>query len=56
MGTRDKQYVAYQQHCSTHSIPALFLPGTDHSLELSHDPPRSIEILKEYLTFLDHLL
>ena len=56
MGTNDKHYATYQQYCSTHSIPTLFFPEADHSLEVSNDPLRSIEILKEYLTFLAFLL
>ena len=55
MGTKDKHYSAYHQHCSTHNIPALFLPNANHSLEVDDDPLKSIELLNEYLTFLSKM-
>ena len=56
MGTSDIHFAAYQQHCSIHNTPTRFFPGADHSLEMNREPLRSIEILKDYLTFLESLL
>ncbi len=51
MGTNDRHYSAYQHHDRS-----LYFPGADHALEVKNDPLRSVENLKEYLTFLDQIL
>ena len=56
MGTNDRHYSAYQQHCSTNKTSTLFLPQADHSLEIKNDAMKSIDILKTYLSFLHQLL
>ena len=56
MGTSDRYYSAYQQHCSAHKASTLFLPEADHSLDIKNDPMKSIDILKTYLSFLNQLL
>lgn len=52
IGTKDKAYPLFKEHCAKHRIPALFIEGGDHSLEIADKPFESIEVLKKVLTFI----
>lgn len=52
IGTHDKAYSLFHEHCNAHQIPLLAIAGGDHSLEISGKPFESIEALKQVLEFI----
>lgn len=52
IGTDDRAYPAFKTHCEAKQIPALYLEGADHSLEIAEKPLESIDVLKKVMEFI----
>lgn len=53
VGTRDKAYQIYKEHCDTNKIEALYINDADHSLEIEGQPYQSIDVLKNVMKFIE---
>lgn len=49
IGTNDKAYSLFQEHCTAKHIPLFSVEGGDHSLEIAGKPLESIDVLKKVL-------
>lgn len=53
IGTRDKAYQIYKEHCDTNKIEALYINDANHSLEVEGKPYKSIDVLKKVMQFVE---
>ncbi len=53
IGTQDKAYEIYKEHCDKNKIKALYIKDANHSLEVEEQPYESIDILKSVMRFIE---
>ena len=53
IGTQDKAYEIYKEHCEENMIKALYIKDANHSLEVEGQPYESIDILKRVMRFIE---
>lgn len=53
IGTKDKAYQIYREHCDTNKIKVLYINDANHSLEVGGQPYKSIDILKNVMQFIE---
>lgn len=53
IGTKDKAYQMYKEHCDTNNIKVLYVNDADHSLEVEGQPYQSIDVLKNVMRFIE---
>ena len=53
IGTRDKAYELYKNHCDENMIKAMYVSGANHSLEVEGQPYESIDVLKRVMRFIE---
>ena len=53
IGTQDKAYELYKNHCEENKIKALYIKDANHSLEVEGKPYESIDVLKSVMQFID---
>lgn len=53
IGTQDKAYELYENHCDKNKIRALYIKDANHSLEVEGQPYESIDVLKSVMRFIE---
>ena len=53
IGTYDKAYEFYKNHCDKNDIKALYVKGANHSLEVEGQPYESMYALKNVMRFIE---
>lgn len=53
IGTKDKAYEIYKEHCDKNKIEALYIKDANHSLEVKGQPYESIDVLKRVMRFIE---
>lgn len=53
IGTQDKVYELYKNHCEANKIKALYVKDANHSLEVEGQPYESIDVLKSVMKFIE---
>ena len=53
IGTHDKAYEFYKNHCDKKDIRALYVKGANHSLEVMGQPYESMDVLKSVMRFIE---
>ena len=53
IGTQDKAYEIYKEHCDKNKIKVLYIKDANHSLEVEGQPYESIEVLKSVMRFIE---
>lgn len=53
IGTQDKAYELYKNHCEENKIKALYIKDANHSLEVEGQPYESIDVLKNVMRFIE---
>ena len=53
IGTHDKAYEFYKNHCDKNDIKALYVKGANHSLEVEGQPYESMDALKNVMRFIE---
>lgn len=53
IGTQDKAYEVYKEHCDKKKIKALYIKDANHSLEVERQPYESIDVLKNVMQFIE---
>lgn len=53
IGTQDKAYEIYKEHCDKNKIKALYIKDANHSLEVEGQPYESIDVLKRVMRFIE---
>ena len=53
IGTQDKAYEIYKEHCDKNKIKALYINDANHSLEVEGQPYESIDVLKRVMRFIE---
>lgn len=53
IGTQDKAYELYKNHCDENMIKALYIKDANHSLEVEGQPYESIDVLKSVMHFIE---
>jgi len=53
IGTKDKAYEIYKEHCDANGIKALYINDANHSLEVEGQPYESIDVLKRVIRFIE---
>lgn len=53
IGTRDKAYEFYKNHCDENKIETMYIQGANHSLEVEGQPYESIDVLKRVMQFIE---
>lgn len=53
IGTQDKAYELYKNYCDENMIKAMYVSGTNHSLEVDGQPYESIDVLKSVMQFIE---
>lgn len=53
IGTEDKAYELYKNHCDKNKIKAMYIKDANHSLEVEGQPYESIDILKSVMRFIE---
>ena len=53
IGTKDKAYELYKNHCDNNKIKALYIKDANHSLEVDGQPYESIDVLKRVMQFIE---
>lgn len=53
IGTQDKAYELYKNHCDENKMKALYVEDANHSLEVDGQPYESIDVLKSVMRFIE---
>ena len=53
IGTKDKVYELYKNHCDNNKIKVLYIKDANHSLEVDGQPYESIDVLKRVMQFIE---
>ena len=53
IGTKDKAYELYKNHCKENKIKAMYIEDANHSLEIEGQPYESIDVLKSVMQFIE---
>jgi hypothetical protein len=53
IGTQDKAYELYKNHCDENKMKALYVEDANHSLEVDGQPYENIDVLKSVMRFIE---
>ena len=53
IGTKDKAYELYKNHCEENGIKVMYVEDANHSLEIEGKPYESIDVLKGVMKFIE---